>query len=170
MRIQPTIKIVHQDEYDPAETTDIDEIIEHERRGLDSGEFEVYRIEVYVGSELAAECDSYVASAGYVGEYETTKEITDEFLRESANNLVMEAVNSMEAVSFYVVATSPASARWAWEANLKNGSHVIMSDDKDFAETEAKYESTKHRARKGLAGNTPDKFKAYEITLVIKEA
>jgi hypothetical protein len=170
MRVTPTVKLDIDTEYDPETASNVPEIIEHEKRGLEDGHFEPYIITVYLGSEEIHSVGGYVASSGYVGEYDNASEIGDSFLQQSAKDLVEEANNMAEVVSFYIVASSAASARWAWEANLKNGSYAIMSDDKDFAETEARYESMRWRMRKSKDPNTPDHYRPYEFTLIIKEA
>lgn len=170
MRVKPTIKVDIDTEYVAAESSNIPEIVDHEEQGLDSGDFEAYIITVYLGSEEIHSAGGYVASAGYTGEYDNASEIGDAFLQQSAKDMVEEANNMAEVVSFYVVASSAAAARWAWEANLKNGSYAIMSDDKDFAETEARYESMRWRMRKSKDTNTPDHYRPYEFTLIIKEA
>lgn len=170
MRLQPTIKIVEDTDYDPENSGSVQEIIDHEKAGLDSKEFEAYGIEIYLGSEEIHSCYGYVASAGYIGEYDNYKEIGDSFLADAAAALVGQASNMAEVVSFYIVASSAASARWSWEANLKNGSHAIMSDDKDFAETEARYESMRWRQRKGKDISSPDHYRPYKVDIIIKEA
>lgn len=170
MRVKPTIKVDIDTEYDPAAASDVPEIIEHETQGLKAGDYEPYIITVYLGSEEIHSGTGYVASAGYVGEYEHPEEIHEAFLQQAARDLVEEANNMAEVVSFYVVSSSAAAARWAWEANLKNGAYCIMSDDKDFAETEARYESMRWRQRKGKTSEDPDHYRAYEMTLIIKEA
>jgi hypothetical protein len=169
MRLTPTIKVDVDTDYDPESTSKLPEIIETEKSGLDEGTFEAYDIRIYLGSEEIVADSGFVASAGYVGEYDTPNEIADAFLCQAVRDLVERANNMAEVVAFYIVASSAAAARWAWDANRKNGSHVIMSDDKDFAETEARYESMRWRMRKAKEPSTPDHYRPYEVTLIIKE-
>ncbi|GHB52027.1 hypothetical protein GCM10010331_44480 [Streptomyces xanthochromogenes] len=61
-----------------------------------------------------------VVAGFHEGDYERPEEIKDEHLREEAKRIIDEATAGIEIQSWFVVAKSPAGARWAYEAALKD--------------------------------------------------
>lgn len=128
-----------------------------------------YRVAITLDGKEIVAVEHTHGSAGMDGTYDFPGEIHCLKLNEVVRGLIKKAGDIAEISRVYIVASSMASAEWAWKDHIKGGTGTIISDDLDFIETEAKYESLRYRQRKGEDSTEPDHYHAYAMTVTFEK-
>lgn len=132
-------------------------------------EFMEYKLTISLDGKDIVSRDNVWSEPGFTGEYDYPGEVHDRVLHDVIGELITEAGQLAEIHKVYMVASSPAAAEWGWKDYLKGGTKIIVSDDLEFIQTEAKYESLRYRQRKGESTTDPDHYTAYTITTAIEQ-
>lgn len=132
-------------------------------------EFMEYKLTISLDGKDIVSRDNVWSEPGFTGEYDYPGEVHDRVLHDVVMELIKQAGDIAQIKRVYIVASSPAAAEWGWQDHLKGGTKIIVSDDLDFAQTEAKYESLRYRQRKGESTTEPDHYGVFTITTTIEQ-